>query len=1390
LYKDDKSKGIDKFDLQNIYTSAKNLTTDYDYEIILLVKNRKAVKDKIKSAIRQYIAEEASEVFGVDDLLHSLNKIYDYIKEKKETPIITADDLFSILGRDKPVKPILSLRLHQEIAVQKISSAIRTFNEHGGHNKFLVGILPRGGKTYIAGGIIREVKPQRVVVLLGAMSETLEQFKKDLFEHFQDFSDYTIINVRAESREFAIDVTKKYIFVMSIELYKMEHTTRKLLKDLKSGAATKADLFICDEAHLKQVTALADVEMRKGTEADSESALRQVDSIISKAVPVVYMTGTYMRPLTAFRIPPENVVIWDYQDLQNGKKLEENDTYFRELYGELYTNALRKLFSYGETIESIASVYKKFPDLHLLTTQFTDEARAAFSTDGLGRGFSTIEQLFRLKKGFAVTAGDPPHTWANGFQDLRGVMRLINYLSPIDSQIRSIEGEEIEHTGSVIRSIDKISQRVGDRLGHISSDFVVHTQIWFMAHSADRLVNRMPALASAIFRNKWFRKNFVILAVSDIGFRPDRIEIPSIDEPGSIGTLLFTCPTPAKSLKQCIIDEEAAARRLNKGLLILAQNMLQVGISLPCADVVVLLDTGDNVDERIQKMFRALTESPMKKAGFIVDMNYFRSVKAIMDYQITALKVKKGKRILTSQEKANEFNKFLDLYAIDDDKPILRTAIESATIPELETLIEREGVGGKKLEDVGGAINRNIESVLDSEYSRMYNIFLGRIEEERARVLREEGTGVRRAAEEEGGAGAGAGADAEEEAPPPIPKLFDESLNETKKKEAFLDIFRTILKMGVFTTDNPTVEDLQEFISSNEEFRDIIYDTLAKRGDIIIPATEEEIEEQKRFLFEDIIIPNLQKIVSSGKGDSYIAMKQQFNRSDDMNQKIDDVLKYINAHLAPKDKERHQHGEVFTPLTLVDEMLSTLPGSVWSNPDLKWLDPANGMGNFPIKALLGQNEGEFTYVGLLEGLRSRIPDDAERCKYIIEEMLYMVDINGKNNAIARKLFEKLCPDATPNIERIDRRHGFLAEKPLIFNGKTVDKFDIIMGNPPYQGGAVKSIGTRATRKMREETGLTTDLNKNLWIPFTKKALTILNENGFLLFIHPIGWFKPDGLKPHTELRRMMLSKQIVKMKIYDQSQSLKEFGDAGKIAVSYYLLENREPYTKTTITNILNIDEEVMLNTESIIIRAYTNILSKIIKKCPLWKDTSDYKQLSLGKKDCVEGGPYKNIQKIGNDGYIYIIRSSKKLETYASPKIYVDGYHYPRYFYDKTGEYGIIDQNQHYLVGGNLDKQEAYFKTKLSALLLKYVKYRQEFIEPRYYPDMREIPLDEITDETLAEYFGFTREERDAIIAIAYPTREYNFKEITCAELNREKARATTPRNVTRKKGRGSTRA
>ena len=92
-----------------------------------------------------------------------------------------------------------------------------------------------------------------------------------------------------------------------------------------------------------------------------------------------------------------------------------------------------------------------------------------------------------------------------------------------------------------------------------------------------------------------------------------------------------------------------------------------------------------------------------------------------------------------------------------------------------------------------------------------------------------------------------------------------------------------------------------------------------------------------------------------------------------------ELLEFINGCLKPKEIEKKKFGEVFTPIPLINEMLDKLPQEVWINPDLKWLDPANGMGNFMI----------IIYFRLNEGLKDIFMNDEVRKKHILENMLYM-----------------------------------------------------------------------------------------------------------------------------------------------------------------------------------------------------------------------------------------------------------------------------------------------------------------------------------------------------------------------------------------------------------------
>jgi hypothetical protein len=104
---------------------------------------------------------------------------------------------------------------------------------------------------------------------------------------------------------------------MSIELFKAhEHLDRrpllKLLRGLLPGQRSPIDLFISDEAHLKQATRRAEdavghatgVGMVRDEDDEGEAVIDDALEHFS-AIPIVYMTGTFDKPKSAFEIPDD-----------------------------------------------------------------------------------------------------------------------------------------------------------------------------------------------------------------------------------------------------------------------------------------------------------------------------------------------------------------------------------------------------------------------------------------------------------------------------------------------------------------------------------------------------------------------------------------------------------------------------------------------------------------------------------------------------------------------------------------------------------------------------------------------------------------------------------------------------------------------------------------------------------------------------------------------------------------------------------------------------------------------------------------------------------------------------------------------------------------------------
>ncbi len=160
-----------------------------------------------------------------------------------------------------------------------------------------------------------------------------------------------------------------------------------------------------------------------------------------------------------------------------------------------------------------------------------------------------------------------------------------------------------------------------------------------------------------------------------------------------------------------------------------------------------------------------------------------------------------------------------------------------------------------------------------------------------------------------------------------------------------------------------------------------------------------------------------------------------------------ELLELIDSCLKPKQKDKQEFGEVFTPMYLIFEMLDNLDKqytheygkSIFSEMNFTWFDPAAGMGNFPVAV----------YLRLMEGLKMQIPNDENRKKHIVENMLYMSELNKKNVFICHQVFNM------NNQFKMNLYEGDTLELNIV-SVWSINNFDVILGNPPYNKGGIWS----------------------------------------------------------------------------------------------------------------------------------------------------------------------------------------------------------------------------------------------------------------------------------------------------------------------------------------------
>lgn len=354
--------------------------------------------------------------------------------------------------------------------------------------------------------------------------------------------------------------------------------------------------------------------------------------------------------------------------------------------------------------------------------------------------------------------------------------------------------------------------------------------------------------------------------------------------------------------------------------------------------------------------------------------------------------------------------------------------------------------------------------------------------------------------------------------------------------------------------------------------------------------------------------------------------------------------------------------EVFTPPEVVNQMLDMLPQELFSNPDTTFLDPACKTGVF-LREIAKR---------LIKGLEPQIPDLQERIDHIFQKQLYGISITMLTGMLSRRgVYCTKYPTSEFSVTQFPKhkeqgnirfnsvQHAWQKGK-CVFCGASESeykrgedlethayewihtmtperifnmKFDVIIGNPPYQlndGGNGVSAAP-------------------IFQLFVEQAMKL--KPRYLSMIIPARWYA--GGKGLNEFREMMLNnRNIRKLKDYESSKDC--FSGVNIAGGICYFLWDRDNPGLCEITNCsleVPTTMERELNEFPILIRSNTavSIVHKVLASgCDVYSNHA-YPRNPFGFATNFRGRTEKkagDIELLTSKGFQYIQRSDVKKNT------------------------------------------------------------------------------------------------------------------------------------------------
>jgi len=196
------------------------------------------------------------------------------------------------------------------------------------------------------------------------------------------------------------------------------------------------------------------------------------------------------------------------------------------------------------------------------------------------------------------------------------------------------------------------------------------------------------------------------------------------------------------------------------------------------------------------------------------------------------------------------------------------------------------------------------------------------------------------------------------------------------------------------------------------------------------------------------------------------------------------------------------------------------------------------------------------------GLALEIPDQTERLEHILTKQIWGLELNYVPFSVTQAAFKKLFIDTTGIVGEVNIYHANALDGAKEIKDM---KFDVVVGNPPYQAPA------KTDKNKGKANGVT------IWHDFVRLAFDITSDDGCVCFVHPASWRKPQGAGTKTRdlFKIMAKDNHMMFLSIHNTADGMRTFNAGTRYD---WYVSKKGTSGKTTVTDELKVVRVVDLS--------------------------------------------------------------------------------------------------------------------------------------------------------------------------------------------------------------------